>query len=74
MMLKVSLIYHSGNSIGLIINNQDGDILQLGVDYQGGTEDMFKCIKMRVEVGREWQRGANEFKLVPRVYLNDGYS
>ncbi|XAO26071.1 hypothetical protein I312_104905 [Cryptococcus bacillisporus CA1280] len=40
---------------------KDGDILQLGVDYQGGTEDMFKCIKMRVEVGREWQRGANEF-------------
>lgn len=40
---------------------KDGDVLQLGVDYQGGTEDMFKCIKMRVEVGREWQRGANEF-------------
>ncbi|WVN86259.1 uncharacterized protein L203_101421 [Cryptococcus depauperatus CBS 7841] len=40
---------------------KDGDILQLGVDYQGGTEEMFKCVKMRVEVGREWQRGANEF-------------
>jgi hypothetical protein len=43
----------------------DGDVLQLGVDYQGGQEDMFRCIKMRVEVGREWQRGANEFKWVP---------
>ncbi|ORY29663.1 hypothetical protein BCR39DRAFT_558997 [Naematelia encephala] len=39
----------------------DGDVLQLGVDYQGGQEDMFRCVKMRVELGREWQRGANEF-------------
>ncbi|WWC90468.1 uncharacterized protein L201_005404 [Kwoniella dendrophila CBS 6074] len=39
----------------------DGDILQLGVDYQGGTEEMFRCVKIRVEIGREWQRGANEF-------------
>ncbi|WWD19279.1 hypothetical protein CI109_103737 [Kwoniella shandongensis] len=39
----------------------DGDILQLGVDYQGGTEEMFRCVKIRVEVGREWQRAANEF-------------
>lgn len=41
---------------------QDGDVLQLGVDYQGGHEDMFRCVKMRVELGREWQRAANEFK------------
>ncbi|ORX38295.1 hypothetical protein BD324DRAFT_347823 [Kockovaella imperatae] len=39
----------------------DGDVLQLGVDYQGGMEDMFRCVKMRVELGREWQRAANEF-------------
>ena len=37
-------------------------MLQLGVDYQGGIEDMFRCVKMRVELGREWQRAANEFK------------
>ena len=41
---------------------KDGDILQLGVDYQGGTEDMYKSVKIRVEVGREWQDGANAFK------------
>jgi len=41
---------------------QDGDVLQLGVDYQGGQEDMYRCVKMRVEMGRDWQRGANEFK------------
>ena len=41
---------------------QDGDILQLGVDYQGGTEEIYRCVKMRVEVGREWQNAANAFK------------
>jgi pSer/pThr/pTyr-binding forkhead associated (FHA) protein len=40
----------------------DGDVLQLGVDYQGGHEDQFRCVKMRIELGREWQRAANEFK------------
>jgi len=45
-------------------NHQDGDVLQLGVDYQGGQEDMYRCVKMRVELGRDWQRGANEFKSV----------
>ncbi len=45
---------------------KDGDLLQLGVDYQGGTEDIYKCVKMRVEVGREWQTGPNAFKYVPR--------
>jgi hypothetical protein len=37
-------------------------VLQLGVDYQGGMETQFRCIKMRVELGRDWQRGANAFK------------
>ncbi|KAF8749083.1 SMAD FHA protein [Rhizoctonia solani] len=39
----------------------DGDIVQLGVDYQGGAEEIYRCVKIRVEVGREWQREANEF-------------
>lgn len=42
----------------------DGDIVQLGVDYQGGTEEIYRCVKIRVEIGREWQREANEFKCV----------
>ncbi len=41
---------------------KDGDVLQLGVDYQGGTEDIYKSVKIRVEIGREWQHGANAFK------------
>ncbi len=32
---------------------RDGDVLQVGVDYQGGLEDVYKAVKMRVEVGRE---------------------
>ncbi|KAJ6478674.1 hypothetical protein DFH09DRAFT_1006053 [Mycena vulgaris] len=40
---------------------KDGDILQLGVDYQGGAEDIYKSVKIRVEVGREWQGAANAF-------------
>ncbi len=41
---------------------KDGDTLQLGVDYQGGTEDIYKCVRIRVEIGREWQASANAFK------------
>lgn len=41
---------------------KDGDVLQLGVDYQGGAEEIYKCVKMRVELGREWQSQANAFK------------
>ncbi|KAH7890645.1 SMAD/FHA domain-containing protein, partial [Phlebopus sp. FC_14] len=40
---------------------RDGDILQLGVDYQGGSEDIYKSVRIRVEVGREWQSAANAF-------------
>ncbi|KAI8461785.1 hypothetical protein BY996DRAFT_4573043 [Phakopsora pachyrhizi] len=40
---------------------RDGDILQLGVDYQGGTEEIYRCVKMRVELNRGWQRSANAF-------------
>ncbi|KAF8340226.1 hypothetical protein F5887DRAFT_1077023 [Amanita rubescens] len=40
---------------------KDGDILQLGVDYQGSAEDIYKSVKIRVEIGREWQASANAF-------------
>jgi pSer/pThr/pTyr-binding forkhead associated (FHA) protein len=42
---------------------RDGDILQLGVDYQGGSEDIYKSVKIKIEVGREWQAGANAFNM-----------
>jgi pSer/pThr/pTyr-binding forkhead associated (FHA) protein len=43
---------------------KDGDILQLGVDYQGGAEDIYKSVKIRIEIGREWQAAANAFKYI----------
>ena len=47
---------------------KDGDILQLGVDYQGGAEDIYKSVKIRVEVGREWQAAPNAFKYGLRFF------
>lgn len=32
---------------------KDGDLVQLGVDYQGGIETMFRAVRMRVELNRE---------------------
>lgn len=49
---------------------KDGDIIQLGVDYQGGTEDIYKSVKIRIEIGREWQAAANAFKCVYPFYLS----
>lgn len=40
---------------------QNGDILQLGMDFRGGIEDIFRCVKMRVEINKSWQRKANQF-------------
>jgi hypothetical protein len=45
---------------------RDGDVLQLGVDYQGGAEEIYRCVKIKLELGRgrDWQRTANSFKSV----------
>ncbi|KAI8150139.1 SMAD/FHA domain-containing protein [Fennellomyces sp. T-0311] len=32
---------------------KDGDILQLGVNYRGGTQDIYRCIKFRLEINRK---------------------
>ncbi|GAA5825586.1 hypothetical protein JCM11251_000295 [Rhodosporidiobolus azoricus] len=50
-------------------NLKDGDVLQLGVDYQGGTEEIYRCVKMRVELNRGWQRGANNFNTAALAQL-----
>ena len=41
---------------------KDGDVIQLGIDFRGGEEMIFRCVKIRVECNRGWQRGINEFK------------
>ncbi|KAJ1979926.1 hypothetical protein H4R34_002647 [Dimargaris verticillata] len=47
----------------------DGDILQLGVDYQGGIQEIYKCVRIRLEINRHWQRQAeNPYRM--RVMKN----
>ncbi|KAH6642336.1 FHA domain-containing protein [Boeremia exigua] len=40
---------------------KDGDIIQLGIDFRGGEEMIFRCVKIRVECNRGWQQGLNAF-------------
>ena len=40
---------------------KDGDILQLGLDFRGGTEEIYRCVKMRVELNKSWKRRVNAF-------------
>ncbi|KAJ1918612.1 hypothetical protein H4219_002485 [Mycoemilia scoparia] len=52
----------------------DGDILQLGVDYQGGTVDLYKCVKIRVEINRNWQKSnRNPFRQQVLKNIQDTY-
>ncbi|CCD25595.1 ubiquitin-conjugating protein DMA2 NDAI_0F02770 [Naumovozyma dairenensis CBS 421] len=39
----------------------DGDIIQLGMDFRGGTEEIYRCVRMRVELNRSWKLRANAF-------------
>jgi pSer/pThr/pTyr-binding forkhead associated (FHA) protein len=43
---------------------KDGDIIQLGIDFRGGEEMIFRCVKIRIECNRGWQQGLNTFKYV----------
>jgi pSer/pThr/pTyr-binding forkhead associated (FHA) protein len=46
---------------------KDGDIIQLGIDFRGGEEMIFRCVKIRVECNRGWQQALNTFKWVLRL-------
>lgn len=39
----------------------DGDVVQLGIDFKGGEEMIFRCVKIRIETNRGWQKGLNKF-------------
>ena len=43
---------------------KDGDIVQLGIDFRGGEEMIFRCVKIRIECNRSWQKRPNNFKQV----------
>lgn len=41
---------------------RDGDIVQLGIDFRGGEEMIFRSVRIRIECNRMWQQRPNEFK------------
>lgn len=65
-----------GSSSGLFLNHvrlsmpnvasskvtlREGDILQFGVDYRGGSEEMYRCVKVKVEVNESWKKRGAKF-------------
>ncbi|KAI7878948.1 SMAD/FHA domain-containing protein [Lichtheimia hyalospora FSU 10163] len=42
---------------------KDGDIVQLGVDYQGGYEEIYRAVKMRIELNRTWQHQTSAYSV-----------
>ncbi|KAI0104901.1 SMAD/FHA domain-containing protein [Hypoxylon sp. NC0597] len=49
----------------------DGDIVQLGIDFKGGEEMIYRCVKMRIELNRGWQSKPNTFKYSLSQSLNE---
>lgn len=43
---------------------KDGDLVQLGIDFKGGEEMIFRCVKIRILCNRGWQKSLNKFKYV----------
>ncbi|KAI8074209.1 uncharacterized protein B0P05DRAFT_580108 [Gilbertella persicaria] len=72
-------IKDSGSSSGTFVNHirlaaantestspheiMDGDLIQLGVDYKGGLEPMYRAVRMRLEVDRREWRESNTYNL-----------
>ncbi|KAF3769584.1 SMAD/FHA domain-containing protein, partial [Cryphonectria parasitica EP155] len=46
----------------------DGDVVQLGIDFKGGEEMIFRCVKMRLELNRGWQNKLNKFNSHKRLW------
>jgi len=49
----------------------DGDIVQLGIDFKGGEEMIFRCVKMRLELNRGWQNKLNTFNMATHKRLRN---
>ncbi|KAL8835625.1 MAG: hypothetical protein Q9170_003242 [Blastenia crenularia] len=48
---------------------KDGDVIQLGIDFRGGEEMIFRCVKIRVECNRGWQKALNTFNVATHKRL-----
>ncbi|EIE79644.1 hypothetical protein RO3G_04349 [Rhizopus delemar RA 99-880] len=42
---------------------RDGDLIQLGVDYQGGYEEIYRSVKMRFEINRQSQTKQSSYSI-----------
>ncbi|PQE16839.1 hypothetical protein CJF30_00003530 [Rutstroemia sp. NJR-2017a BBW] len=49
----------------------DGDIVQLGIDFKGGEEMIFRCVKIRVELNKGWQTGPSSFNVQSHKRLRE---
>ncbi|KAF6222143.1 hypothetical protein HO133_001229 [Letharia lupina] len=49
----------------------DGDVVQLGIDFRGGEEMIFRCVKIRVECNRAWQKTINNYNVKTHKQLRD---
>ncbi|KAL2048118.1 hypothetical protein N7G274_000029 [Stereocaulon virgatum] len=49
----------------------DGDVVQLGIDFRGGEEMIFRCVKIRVECNRGWQKTLNNYNVTTHKRLRD---
>uniref|UniRef100_A0A060TB46 ARAD1D31944p n=1 Tax=Blastobotrys adeninivorans TaxID=409370 RepID=A0A060TB46_BLAAD len=52
----------------------DGDVLQLGMDYRGGSEEIYKCVKIRIELNYSWKKKANQFNMKALSDLRDVFA
>lgn len=49
------------NQVSRLFPVKDGDVVQLGIDFRGGEEMIFRCVKIRIECNRSWQQRPNKF-------------
>ncbi|RDL39557.1 uncharacterized protein BP5553_03897 [Venustampulla echinocandica] len=49
----------------------DGDIVQLGIDFKGGEEMIFRCVKIRIELNKGWQNGPSSFNVQSHKRLRE---
>ncbi|TVY58157.1 E3 ubiquitin-protein ligase DMA2 [Lachnellula suecica] len=49
----------------------DGDIVQLGIDFKGGEEQIFRCVKIRAELNKGWQSGPSSFNVQSHKRLRE---
>ncbi|KAI8340778.1 hypothetical protein BC941DRAFT_467945 [Chlamydoabsidia padenii] len=51
----------ASNEVSEPMELKDGDIIQLGMDYQGGMEQVYRAVKIRLEINRNNDHQSNSF-------------